>query len=70
MPHFSQDNASITAVIPAMDRLSSSLDPTTKQRYHPTIIAAMKLAQKKWIAIILSQIPLLSIALLWYPTLG
>jgi hypothetical protein len=45
--YFSQDNASIAAVIPAMDCLSSSLDPTTKQRYHPAIVAAMKLAQKK-----------------------
>jgi hypothetical protein len=44
---FSQDSAGIAAVIPAMDRLSSNLNPSTKQTYHKSIIAAMRLARKK-----------------------
>ncbi len=34
-------------VIPAMDILTSNLDPETKQPYHPLIVAAMMLARKK-----------------------
>ena len=44
---FSQDSASITAMIPAMDKLDSHLNPTTKKPYYPAIRAAMKLARKK-----------------------
>jgi hypothetical protein len=44
---FSQDSASIAAVIPAMDKLDSHLNPNTKKPYHPAIQAAMKLARKK-----------------------
>lgn len=44
---FSQDAASVAAVIPAMDKLNSHLNPATKQPYHPAIQAAMKLARKK-----------------------
>jgi hypothetical protein len=35
------------AVIPAMDKLDSHLNPTTKKPYHPAIQAVMKLARKK-----------------------
>src|SRR5260221_341927 len=45
--YFSQDSASIAGVIPAMDTLTSNLDPETKQPYHPSIITAMTLARKK-----------------------
>jgi hypothetical protein len=44
---FSQDSVSIAAVIPAMDKLDSHLNPKTKKPYHPAIQAAMKLARKK-----------------------
>ena len=44
---FSQDGAGIAAVIPAMDRLTSGLHPSTKRIYHISIIAAMKLTRKK-----------------------
>jgi hypothetical protein len=30
-----------------MDRLHSTLNPQTKKVYHPSIVVAMKLAQKK-----------------------
>ena len=30
-----------------MDRLHSTLNPQTKEKYHPSILVAMKLAQKK-----------------------
>jgi hypothetical protein len=45
--YYSQDSASIAGVIPAMDTLTSNLDPDTKQPYHPSILAAMTLARKK-----------------------
>ncbi|KAG1895341.1 uncharacterized protein F5891DRAFT_960282, partial [Suillus fuscotomentosus] len=44
---FSQDSASIAAVIPAMDKLDCRLNPHTRNPYHPAIKAAMKLACKK-----------------------
>ena len=44
---FSQDLASVAAVIPAMDRLNDSLNQRTGKAYHPSIVMAMKLAQKK-----------------------
>jgi hypothetical protein len=44
---FSQDEASIVGVIPAMDTLDSHLNPQTKKRYHPAILAAMGLARRK-----------------------
>jgi hypothetical protein len=44
---FSQDSASVAAVIPAMDRLTNSLNQQTRNAYHPSITAAMKLARKK-----------------------
>ena len=44
---FSQDTASIAAVILAMDKLDSHLNPRMKKPYHPAIQAAMKLACKK-----------------------
>ena len=44
---FLQDSASIAAVIPAMDKLDSHLNPCTQQPYHPAIQAAMKLARNK-----------------------
>ena len=44
---FSQDSASIAAVIPAMDKLDTHLKPGTREPYHPAIQAAMKLARKK-----------------------
>jgi hypothetical protein len=45
--YFSRDSASIAAVIPAMDTLNDTLNPKTKELYHPAILAAMKLARKK-----------------------
>jgi hypothetical protein len=45
--YFSRDSASIAAVIPAMDTLTNTLNPDTKEAYHPSILAAMKLARKK-----------------------
>jgi hypothetical protein len=44
---FSQDSASVTAVIPAMDQITSHLNYQTRKVYHPSIAAAMKLARKK-----------------------
>ena len=44
---FSQDSASVAAVIPAMDRISNHLNSQTGKAYHPSITAAMKLARKK-----------------------
>jgi hypothetical protein len=44
---FSQNSASVAAVIPAMDKLDSHLNPASKTPYHPAIQAAMKLARKK-----------------------
>jgi hypothetical protein len=44
---FSQDGASVTAVIPAMDKLDNHLNPATNKPYDPAIQAAMKLARKK-----------------------
>ncbi|KIM83857.1 hypothetical protein PILCRDRAFT_53538, partial [Piloderma croceum F 1598] len=44
---FSQDGASLAAVIPAMDKLNSHLNPHTKKPYHSAIQAAMRLARKK-----------------------
>jgi hypothetical protein len=37
----------VAGVIPAIDTLTSTLDPETKQPYHSSIIAAMMLARKK-----------------------
>ena len=37
----------MAAVIPAMDKLSSSLNLRMKKKYHPAILAAMKLARTK-----------------------
>lgn len=45
--YFSQDSASIAGVIPAMDTLNNTLDPETKQPYHPSILAALTVARKK-----------------------
>jgi hypothetical protein len=45
--YFSQDNAGVAAVIPAMDRIMRGLDPRTKKSYHPAIVAALKLAKNK-----------------------
>jgi hypothetical protein len=45
--YFSQDTASAVVVIPAMDRLTSGLDPQTKEKYPAVIVAALKLARKK-----------------------
>jgi len=44
---FSGNTASIAAVIPAMDQLHGRLNLQTKIEYHPSILVAMKLAQKK-----------------------
>ncbi|KAG1737874.1 uncharacterized protein EDB91DRAFT_1054877, partial [Suillus paluster] len=44
---FSQDSVSIAAVIPAMDKLNSHLNPHTRNPYHLAIKAPMKLACKK-----------------------
>jgi hypothetical protein len=44
---FSQDGASVTAVIPAMDRLDKHLNPAMQKPYHLAIQAMMKLACKK-----------------------
>jgi hypothetical protein len=42
---FSQDSASIVAVIPAMDKLDDHLNSRTGRPYHPAIRAAMRLAR-------------------------
>lgn len=44
---FSQDSASIAALIPAMDKLDDHLNPSTKKPFYPAIQAPMKLARKK-----------------------
>ncbi|KAF8237637.1 hypothetical protein L208DRAFT_1246373 [Tricholoma matsutake] len=44
---FSQDSASVAAVIPAMDWITSHLNYRTRKAYHPSLAAAMKLAHKK-----------------------
>jgi len=44
---FSQDGASVAAVIPAMDRLDNHLNPAMQKLYHPAIQATMKLVRKK-----------------------
>jgi hypothetical protein len=44
---FSQDSATIAAVIPAMDKLDSKLNQQTKEAYHPAVISAMQLAKNK-----------------------
>ena len=44
---FSQDGASVAAVIPAMDKIDNHLNPTMKKPYHPAIQAVMKLVCKK-----------------------
>jgi len=45
--YFSQDLASITGVILAMDTLTNMLDPETKMPYYPSILTAMMFARKK-----------------------
>jgi hypothetical protein len=45
--YFSQDNASVAAVIPAMDRITKGLNPRTKKPFHRSIVAALKLARNK-----------------------
>jgi hypothetical protein len=47
MLYFSSDNANISAVIPAMDRIDNKLHMQTKQPIHPAIVSAMKLARRK-----------------------
>ena len=44
---FSQDGASVAAVILAMDKIDNHLNPTMKKPYHPAIQAVMKLVCKK-----------------------
>ncbi|KAF8233852.1 hypothetical protein L208DRAFT_1264694 [Tricholoma matsutake] len=44
---FSQDSASVTAVIPAMDQITSNLHYQTGKAYHPSLTAAMTLTRKK-----------------------
>jgi hypothetical protein len=44
---FSQDSASVAAVIPAIDWITNGLKPQTGKMYHPSLVAAMKLARKK-----------------------
>ena len=41
---FLQDSASITVIIPTMDKLNNHLNPCMKWSYHPAVLAAMKLA--------------------------
>ena len=45
--YFSQDNASVAAVIPAMDQITKGLHPRTKKPFHCSIIAALTLAKNK-----------------------
>jgi hypothetical protein len=47
MLFFSQDDASIASIIPAMDKLNNGLNPHSKESYHPAIQAAMQLASAK-----------------------
>ncbi|KIJ17296.1 hypothetical protein PAXINDRAFT_47510, partial [Paxillus involutus ATCC 200175] len=44
---FSQDSATIAAVIPAMDKLDNKLNWQMKNDYHPAVISAMQLAKNK-----------------------
>ncbi|KAG1745491.1 uncharacterized protein EDB91DRAFT_1080391 [Suillus paluster] len=44
---FSQDSATIAAMIPAMDKLDSKLNQQTKKAYHPAVVSAMQLAKNK-----------------------
>ena len=44
---FSQDSATVTTIIPAMDWITSNLNHQTGKVYHPSFIAAMKLTYKK-----------------------
>jgi hypothetical protein len=44
---FSQDPASIVAIIPTMDQLTNTLNKRTGEVYHPSLVAAIKLACKK-----------------------
>src|SRR6266849_9443982 len=44
---FSHDNASVASIIPAMDKLNNGLNPHSKESYHLTIKAAMRLARSK-----------------------
>ena len=47
MIYFSQDTSSIAGVIPAMDKITSTLNLCNKTPYHPAIQAAMKVAAVK-----------------------
>ncbi|KIK73238.1 hypothetical protein PAXRUDRAFT_178948, partial [Paxillus rubicundulus Ve08.2h10] len=47
MLFFSQDSASIAAIILAMDKLNDYLNDATDEDYHPAIKTAMSLAQNK-----------------------
>ena len=49
MMFFSRDATNIAAVIPAMDKLDDHLKSiqSTQEQFHPSILAAMKLAHKK-----------------------
>ncbi|KAG1734950.1 uncharacterized protein EDB91DRAFT_1056617 [Suillus paluster] len=44
---FSQDSATITAVILAMDKLNNKLNQQMKEPYHSAVISAMQLAKNK-----------------------
>jgi hypothetical protein len=44
---FSQDSASVVAVIPTMDWITSNLDYQTGKAYHPSLAATVKLTHKK-----------------------
>jgi hypothetical protein len=44
---FSQESASVAAVIPAMDRLTNHLNYKTGKVHHRSLMSAMKLARKK-----------------------
>jgi hypothetical protein len=44
---FLKDNASIAAIIPAMDKLDAVLRVNSKQKIHPAIKAAVKFAKAK-----------------------
>jgi hypothetical protein len=44
---FSQDSASVSTIIPAMDWITNSLNSQTGKMYHPSLMAAMKFMHKK-----------------------
>ncbi|KIK80376.1 hypothetical protein PAXRUDRAFT_57969, partial [Paxillus rubicundulus Ve08.2h10] len=44
---FSQDLATIAAVIPAMNKLDNKLNQQMKNDYHPAVISAMQLVKNK-----------------------